>query len=207
MNADTLCRNRHLQNMVDAVRKLSDPLQEKILGAFGEANLARVVNASPTEWVTIDLDLEFTRAIRDVLGPEVTHTFFYRLQMDEFRGPLFRILVDAGSAIFGMDAGSWAKWIPKGWGQAFRNCGHWKILEVEPGVLQLRLEDLPLAVLGDEAWLNGLASSMATLFELTRCRGKFVLCGIEMARNCACFEMRWLSARATRGEDGPQLGR
>jgi hypothetical protein len=196
MTADTLCRARHLQNMVDAVRKLSDPLQEKILGRFGEAKLKRLADASPTEWVSINLDLELTRLIRDVLGPEVTHRFFYRLSMDEFRSPLFRVLVDAGSAIFGLDAGSWVKWIPRGWGQAFRNCGHWKIQDVEPGVVQLRLEDLPLAVLGDEAWLNGVASSMAALLELTRCQGTFLLCGIEEKRQCACYEMRWFSTRA-----------
>ena len=105
--------------------------------------------------------------------------------------PLFRALVDSATAIFGLDPGSWARWIPRGWSIVFRECGQWVVDRAERGAADLALLAPPPGCLDDEPWLRSLASSFSAFLVLARSEGAFALARVDRDRDAACYTLRW----------------
>ncbi len=191
MPTGPLTRARHLRSILDQARELSEPSRSKVLDAFGAGQAQRVDDAAGTDWLPFQLDLDLTHAIEAALGPEGKHAFFLRHQLASFQSPLFKTLVDSATTIFGLDPGSWARWIPRGWGVVFRECGQWVIDRSAPGAVDLALVAPPPGSLDDEVWLHSLASSFSSFLVVARCEGEFALDRVDRARDAALYRLRW----------------
>ena len=137
------------------------------------------------------LDLDVTHALERALGPEGKHRFFREHQLASFQSPLFRALVDSATAIFGLDPGSWARWIPRGWGIVFRDCGQWVVDRTDPGEVDLALLAPPPGCLDDEIWLRSLASSFSAFLVVAKTEGEFAFVRVDRARAAALYTLRW----------------
>lgn len=186
-----LARARHLRSLVEAVRALPEASARAVLEAFGAEGLSRIEDSAATDWLPFQLDVDLTRAIARSLGPEAKHAFFQKHQLASFYSPLFRTLVDSATSLFGLDPGSWARWIPRGWGVVFRDCGQWVIDRAEKGAVDLALVAPPPGALDDEVWLRSLASSFSSFLVVARCEGEFALDHVDRARGAACYRLRW----------------
>lgn len=196
MSTGPLVRARHLRSLFDHVRALPEPERGRVLAAYDAAALRQVDDSLGFDWLPFELDLQFTHALVGVLGPEGTHRFFREHQLASFRGPLFKVLMDSATTIFGLDPGSWARWIPRGWGVVFRECGQWVVDRSGEGEVDLALVAPPPAALDDERWLRSLASSFSSFLDVAGCEGEFALDHVDRARGAACYRLRW--ARASR---------
>jgi hypothetical protein len=195
MPTGPLVRSRHLRSIVEQVRALPERPCAAILAALGRDALEQVESSASSDWMPFELDLALTHAIAGVLGPKGTHDFFQRQQLASFQGPLFKALVDSATTIFGLDPGSWARWIPRGWGIVLRDCGQWVIDRAEKAAVDLALVAPPAGTLDDEVWLRSLASSFSAFLVVARCEGEFALDRVDRARGAACYRLRW-QARA-----------
>jgi len=191
MSTGPLTRARHLRSILDQVRELPEPSRSKVLAAVGAGVVQQVDDSAATDWLPFQVDLDVTRAVEQALGPEGKHAFFQRHQLASFQSPLFKTLVDSATTIFGLDPGSWARWIPRGWGMVFRECGQWVIDRSEPGAVDLALVAPPPGALDDEGWLRSLASSFSSFLVVAKCEGEFALDHVDRARDAACYRLRW----------------
>jgi hypothetical protein len=184
-------RARHLRSILEQIERLPEPGRTAVLAAIGPGPIAFIRASASSDWLPFGLDLDLTHALERGLGPEAKHRFFQEHQQASFQGPLFRALVDSATAIFGLDPGSWARWIPRGWGIVFRECGQWVVDRSEPGEVDLALVAPPPGCLDDEAWLRSLASSFSAFLLVAKREGAFRLARVDRAREAACYELRW----------------
>jgi len=191
MPTGPLTRARHLRSIMDHVARLPEPQRSAVRDAFGPASIELIESSASSDWLPFAVDLDLTHAIGRVLGPAGQHRFFQEHQLASFQGPLFRALVDSATAIFGLDPGSWARWIPRGWGIVFRDCGQWVVDRAGRGAVDLALLAPPPGCLDDDLWLQSLASSFSAFNLLARTEGEFTLTGVDRARDAACFALRW----------------
>lgn len=191
MPTGPLVRARHLRSIVEQVRGLPARPCAAVLAALGRDALELVESSASSDWMPFELDLALTHAIAGVLGPKGTHDFFLRHQLASFQGPLFKALVDSATTLFGLDPGSWTRWIPRGWGIVFRDCGQWVIDRTEKAAVDLALVAPPAGWLDDEILLRSLASSFSAFLVVARCEGEFALDCVDRARGAACYRLRW----------------
>jgi len=153
--------------------------------------LEQIESSASSDWLPFALDLDLTHAVFRALGVAGAHRFFQEHQLASFQGPLFKALVDSATALFGLDPGSWARWIPRGWGIVFRQCGEWTIDRSDRGAVDLSLVAPPPGCLDDEVWLRSVASSFSAFLVVARREGEFALDHVDRSREAACYTLRW----------------
>lgn len=191
MPTEPLIRARQLLSILEHVDGRAEPQRAAVRGAMDPERLAEIEDSAGSDWVPFAWDLELTHAVAAALGPAETHRFFQEQQLAAFQGPLLKTLVDSATAIFGLDPGSWAKWIPRGWNIVFRNCGQWEIERTGPGEVDLAFVAPPAGALDDEVWLRSLASSFSSFLVVAKTEGEFALDRVDRSRGAACYRLRW----------------
>jgi len=194
-SSEPVVRSRHLRSILEHVARLPEPTRGAVLEAIGPGPIEAVAESASSDWLPFALDLDLTHAIGRLLGPERTHRFFLAHQLESFRSPLFRVLVDSATTLFGLDPGSWARWIPRGWGVVFRDCGEWVVDRAERGVVHAALMAPPPGCLEDDVWLRSVASSFSAFLSIARTEGEFALVRVDRAREAALYRMRWALPR------------
>jgi hypothetical protein len=194
MPPERATRARHLRSLLDHVERLPEPAQRAIRDGLGPQALEQITSSATSDWLPFALDLDLTHAIAGALGVAGTHRFFHEHQLVSFRGPLFKALVDSATTLFGLDPGSWARWIPRGWGIVFRECGRWEIDRSAPGEVDLALVGPPPGSLDDEVWLLSVASSFSAFLTVAKTTGEFALDRVDFPRDAACYRLRWPTA-------------
>ena len=184
-------RARQLLSILEQVDKLPAQAREAVRAAIDPAVLAQVEASTGAEWLPFSWDVELTHAVAGALGTDGTHRFFQEQQLASWQGPLLKALVDSATALFGLDPGSWARWIPRGWNVVFRNCGGWEVERSGPGEVDLALIAPPARALDDEVWLRSLASSFSSFLVVAKTEGEFALDHVDRARGAACYRLRW----------------
>lgn len=188
---EPLIRARQLLSILEHVDKLAGEAPRAVRGEVAPELLARIEASAGSDWVPFAWDVELTHAVARALGPDGTHRFFQEQQLAAWQGPLLKALVDSATALFGLDPGSWARWIPRGWNVVFRNAGRWEVERSGPGEVDLALVDPPAGALDDEVWLRSLASSFSSFHLVAKTEGEFTLDRVDRARGAACFRLRW----------------
>lgn len=155
------------------------------------ALLAQIEQSSGIDWLPLESNLVVTRALHEVLAPAAFHLFFRDHLLESFQGPLLKTMVDTAMRIFGIDPGSWARWVPKGWALVFKDTGAWSVVRVELGEVTFRLEGLPDACIRDRVWLSSVASSLSAIIVLAKAKGGFELTDVDPVAVRATYAMRW----------------
>jgi len=191
MPNEPLIRARQLLSILEHVDDLEDEARRAVRGGLAPDLLAQIEASAGSDWVPFAWDLALTHAVADALGPDETHRFFLKQQLAAWQAPLLKALVDSATALFGLDPGSWARWIPRGWNVVFRDCGQWEVERSSPGEVDLALLAPPAGTLDDEVWLRSLASSFSTFLVAAKTEGEFALDRVDRARGAACYRLRW----------------
>lgn len=191
MPNEPLIRARQLLSILEHVDALPAQARQAVRGGVAPGLLAQIEASAGSDWVPFAWDVALTHAVADALGPEGTHRFFLQQQLAAWQAPLLKTLVDSATALFGLDPGSWARWIPRGWNVVFRNSGEWQVDRSGPGEVDLALLAPPAGTLEDEVWLRSLASSFSTFLVVAKKEGEFALDHVDRARGAACYRLRW----------------
>ncbi len=190
-------RARHMKSLLATVDRLPATEAEAVRRRVEPTVLAGIADASGVEWLPVAWNVALTRAIHDALGVERFRRFFRAEQLESFRGPLLKYVVDGVIHLLGIDLGSWVRWIPKGWGLVFRDCGSWSVGAVEPGRATLLLDALPPECFDDAVWHDSVAASLEALLDLASSDGSLTVEGVDRAQRRVAFVLRW----------GPPAGR
>jgi hypothetical protein len=186
---EPLVRARHLKSVLAAMDRLRerDAVRARLPASMPE----RVEAAHGSDWLPIEHDLAFARALHAVLGKRELDVFNRRMLVASFQGPLLRTLVQTAVELLGVDPGAWARWIPKGWRLVFRDCGTWTIDRIGPREVVLRLSDLPAVCAEDPVWPGSVGSSLSSILDLADARGDLALDSVDAAARTATYTMRW----------------
>ena len=187
-----LVRARHLKSLLATIDRLAADSQ--VRAGIDRAVSTAVDGACGVDWMPFELDLAITRALYTAMPATGADAFFRAHTRDSFNGPLLHGIVDAGIRLFGLNPGSWARWVPKGWSLVFRNVGEWSVSASRLGEARLALLNLPPVAVGDPDWVRSVASSLEALSDLAKRSGEVEIVAVDLAARRAEFALRWAPA-------------
>jgi len=180
-----------MRSLLAKIEQLPHFAKSAVRQGTGDSTIRQIAEAATSDWLPLSLNLRLTQQLHEALGPEGTRRFFHDHQLEAFGSATFRFLVDAATTLFGLDPGSWARWVPRGWGLVFRHCGEWVVERSAPGLVDFALVSPPDCCLGDEIWLQSLAWSLSAILDLAHVEGAFTFEGVDERRQAARFALRW----------------
>jgi len=190
MNSPPQVRARHLKSLVAAIDRTT--AASLVRSRIEPAVLAATEGASSIDWLPFELDLAITRAVY-LAGPTQADAFFRAHTGDSFSGPLLQGIVGAGVRLFGLDPGSWARWVPRGWSLVFRDAGQWSISASKESECHLALLDLPPMAVEDSFWIRSVARSLDSLCDLAKCTGGVEVVTVDPVSRRAELLLHWSS--------------
>lgn len=180
-----------MQTFLAHVGRLPPEDRRAIFDAVPSALWSSIESASLLGWLPLETNLVFTRAVGTRLGPERTAAFFRQLLLGTAEGPLLRGLVQSVLRVAVRDPGLYLPWVPKGWELMFRDTGHMSIAERANGSAAISIEGLVDECLGDEIWIQSVASALGALAELVGGDSAAVAWSVAPASHSVTFKMRW----------------
>lgn len=192
---EPLVRARHLKQVLAAADR--QPLRLALRDRIGPTLAYAIEEATGTDWLPVEHDVSMARALEAVLGQDGLASFNREMMQQSFRGPLLGALVELATHFFGLDAGAWATWVPRGWRLMFKGCGGWTVVRLGDGELSLTLAGLPAVCATDAVWPRSVASSLSGILPAVGAEGTVELASVDAARGTLVYTMRWnASARA-----------
>jgi hypothetical protein len=168
-------RASYLRLLLSACDEFGPPAMA-IREQIGDTHLTSIECAGPLVWLPIEADLALQRALAEVLGAERTREFVLARTRQFMAGSLVQNLVQTAVELFGLNPGSLARLIPRGWGLLYRECGHWRVTRsLDPDrqrarewrEVELRLHGLPRICADEGAWVTAVGTVQHALLLLT----------------------------------------
>ena len=192
---EPLVRVRHLKSVLAAVDR--HPRRPELRARIGPDLLTAVEEGTGTDWLPIGHDVAMAGALDAVLGPEGLAAFNREMMRQSLRGPLLSALVELATQFLGLDAGAWARWIPRGWVLMFQGFGRWTIVrrgqaEVRgQGEVTLTLAELPPVCATDAVWPRSVASTLSGILPAVGATGTVELDSVDPLKGTVVYTMRW----------------
>lgn len=168
-------RASYLRLLLSACDEFGPPAMA-IRERLGDAHLTSIECAGPLVWLPIEADLALQRALAEVLGVERTREFVLAKARQFMAGSLLQNLVQTAVDLFGLDPGSLARVVPRGWMLLYRDCGRWTVTRsLDPDrnrarewrEVEMRLVDLPSACASETAWVTAVGTVQHALLLLS----------------------------------------
>jgi hypothetical protein len=170
---------------------LEGNLGARIRAAVPPASLEQIVSASRLDWLPADLDMDFTEAVNQVLGPERSAHFWKGALLEVMETPLLKPLVDGAVAIFGLSPGNLLRWAPKTWDAIYRNCGAMTLTAAGTATAQLVFESIAPPLRRSPDFIEALRASFETIFVLAHVQGVVVVEEMDLAHARAVYAFSW----------------
>lgn len=177
--------------MLRLVARLPQTDYAAIHGDISEETRDVVEHAPLLAWVHMAHNVEVTRAISLQLGPAGTRAFYRSFLGVVYESPLMRNFMQAALRISQRDVGLGLRLMPRGYDLIFRNVGTWMPLEIHGNAAELSLRGLPAICMERELWLDSVAGSLESVFDLGGREGTVDIVRLEAATGRVDFRLQW----------------
>lgn len=169
--APALYRGTSMKNKLASLLEAEREFREPVLADFGQASVDDVQAASGLAWLDIDYDARLSRLLVEHHGAEGGRRIAHECVVRNFRGTLLGPLVRAAVRLFAKDPGRGFLWVPRGWGQMFRNAGEVNVEHApSSGEARIRVTDACDAFFGI-GYADGLCGGLEAIFTITDTEG------------------------------------
>jgi hypothetical protein len=163
-----------MKQILAALENSERPEDARVLARVRPETIADTRAASRVEWMPLELNREFVRAITAELGVPAGEAFFHRIYAEMLQGPVFSALFRGIRALGARSPGAWLKHAPRGYAMIFRDVGRVEIGARTENSLVLEYHELPLEVFEDDgAWVRYAAASYLGAFDVSATPGGF----------------------------------
>lgn len=163
----------------------------RVLSRLQPETRARLRSVARLEWLPIEIDLELGEAVSDVLGPDVDRERARLCVLHCFETPLLRPFLHGADMLFGLSPAGLIATIPRGWPAVYRDAGTLRY-EIDGGLRRVLIyEDVPTAVIGSRLYLESLAGSLESIFELCKVEGSVSLGRVDASARRAELHFEW----------------
>lgn len=164
-------RASHMKSNLQALRDLGPDNERRVRELVSPATLATIDDNPRTSWLPVELDVELTDAIDQVMGREGTRRWSKEALLKSMEGPLLRPIIDAALRLFGVTPASVFGFLPRAWGAVYRDCGTIELGDVAESSLHVLYRGVPDAMAAD-AYLDGIAGALEAVLELCKKSGR-----------------------------------
>jgi hypothetical protein len=180
-----------MKAFLEAIDALKPSEAAEVRARSARATLAEVEGCLPSAWLPIEMDVELTEHVSNVLGAARAHQFYQRLTLGDYETSVFKSFIDMTVRMIGLSPNTYVKMVPHGFGLMYRDFGSFRALEREETRARLLFSAIPSACVQNELWLESVRSSFHTAFALTRTRGQVEWDDLDLAGRRAVFAFRW----------------
>ena len=156
--------------------------------------LEEVESCLPSAWLPIEMDVELTEHVSNVLGPTRAHLFYQNLTLGDYETSVFKSFIDMTVRLIGLSPSTYVKMVPHGFGLMYRDYGSFRALEREEDRARLLFSAIPAVCVRTPLWLESVRSSFHTAFDLTKTRGLVEWDDLDLERRRAVFSFRWTAS-------------
>jgi hypothetical protein len=187
----------YMKDIAASLAQLGDA-GKRMLAADPE--LFAAIDAAPrSAWLPIALNVRWVEAVERVFGWPAALDFLAARVRDQFGNPLFRVFVEGGVRLFGLDPGALVRLVPRGLSIAFRDHGEWSAVRTSETSIELRASALPKELAASARWIESIGGAALAMFALCEVSGSVRLAEHRAAEGRAVIEARWSPKRAPSG--------
>lgn len=162
-----------------------------------DRELFEAIDAAPrSAWLPIALNVRWVEATERVFGWPAALDFLAARVQDQFGRPLFRVFVEGGVRLLGLEPGALVRLIPRGLSIAFRDHGEWSAVRTSETSVELRARALPKELAASARWIESVGAAALAMFALCEVSGRVQLAEHRAAEGQAVIEARWSRKRA-----------
>lgn len=167
-----------------------EPLAAKVRDRLRPQTRETMDNATRGAWMPVDVDLDLTAVMWDVLGEQGVRRVCGRSVVDSLNGPLLGPLAQGTLRLFGVSPRHFYRMVPRGWSQVYRNAGHVEYFGGEGDCLQLHYSDLPDCFF-TRGYLEGIAGGLEGLLLFQRVPGRVLLSQRDREFGSMKIDVEW----------------
>jgi len=183
-----------MKAFLEAIDALKPAEARSIRGLTNPATLAEVASCLPSAWLPIEMDVELTEHVSNVLGAARAHQFYQKLTLGDYETSVFKSFIDMTVRMIGLSPNTYVKMVPHGFGLIYRDFGSFRALEREADRARLLFSAIPAACVRNPLWLESVRSSFHTAFDLTKTRGLVDWDTLDLEGRRAVFSFRWTTS-------------
>jgi hypothetical protein len=187
-------RARHMKGFVEAIDALGPAEASAIRALAKRETLAEVEACLPSAWLPIEMDVELTEHVSNMLGAARAHEFYQKLTLGNYETSVFKSFIDMTVRMIGLSPGAYVKMVPRGFGLIYRDYGSFRALEREENRARLLFSAIPSVCVRTPLWLEAVRSSFHSAFDLTNTRGMVEWDDLNLADRRAVFSFRWTAS-------------
>ena len=124
-------RARHMKTFLEAIDALKPSEAQSIRALANPDTLAEVESCLPSAWLPIEMDVELTEHVSNVLGAARAHQFYQKLTLGDYETSVFKSFIDMTVRMIGLSPSTYVKMVPHGFGLIYRDYGSFRALERE----------------------------------------------------------------------------
>ncbi len=180
-----------MKAFLDAINGLRPSDSAHVRALAKPETLVEVENCLPSAWLPIELDVELTDHVSNVLGAARAHQFYQRLTLGDYETSVFKSFIEMTVRLIGLSPNTYVKMVPHGFGLIYRDFGTFRPLERSDNRARLLFTAIPSACVKTPLWLESVRSSFHTAFDLTQTRGQVDWDELDLPGRRAIFAFRW----------------
>jgi hypothetical protein len=187
-------RARHMKAFMEAIDALKPPDAGSVRALANPDALLEIETCLPSAWLPIEMDVELTEHVSNVLGAARADRFYQKLTLGDYETSVFKSFIDMTVRMIGLSPNTYVKMVPHGFGLMYRDYGSFRALEREENRARLLFSTIPAVCCKNPLWLESVRSSFHTAFDLTNTRGLVEWDDLDLAGRRAVFSFRWTAS-------------
>jgi hypothetical protein len=173
------------------LERLTGDGHARVLGRLQPDTLAHIRGAGRLDWLPLALDLELSATIIEQLGPELDRSRSRACVRSHLDQPLLRPFVYGVETLFGRTPAAMIAAVPRGWPMLYRNAGALRY-EVTGALRRVLIyQDMPRSLAEQPSYLDAIAASLESLFDLCGVDGRVTVERVDAAARTADFVCEW----------------
>ncbi|MGI5865330.1 MAG: hypothetical protein ACOX6T_25195 [Myxococcales bacterium] len=178
------------QRTLEAAERLEPTIAQKLRAQMPAESLRRIEQTSRLDWLPIEDDLELTRVIAGLFGPERARAFWRQNLLDALSAPLLGPIAKGAVQLFGPTPGAMVRWAPRAWPHVYSACGELGASARESSAT-LSWRAIPQALRQSTLFARALGQAFGSFFDFTCTDGEVEtdLRGLDAGR--VVFLFRW----------------
>ncbi len=178
------------QLTMEAAERLEPSIAQKLRDQMPAESLLRIEQTSRLDWLPIEDDLELTRVVVGLLGPERARVFWRQNLLDALSAPLLGPIAKGAVRLFGPTPAAIVRWTPRAWPHVYSACGELGASACESSAT-LSWRAIPQALRLSSSFARALGHAFGAFFDFTNTDGEVEADLRELDAGRVVYSFRW----------------
>lgn len=185
-------RCRQIRNKIKALETFDQDVRQRILGRFSKVMQEEIRNSKDDQWLPIEYNIELTNCVAAEADEEGVFSWSEKAVSHSVKSSVVGPFFISALNMFKFKPSIVLKMAPQQWKSIYHNCGELSYVDRGPGKVELRLKNLPLAMVKSRPYLVGITAFIQALGGFGNAENiRAVLVDLSEEERTALIEFTW----------------